>query len=173
MQEISERTKCTVILYPWPKLSLFNVNMWRWVQSVVHIRLQKYGTKIYYINHNDRCQVAELETTSNSICVGPTTIYTTDDIKNGMLCARSGILSKVLFFLSQNFYSSVRQKALQHVLVILAPPWWCLRVVDAFSPRSFLLTEYVWLRTLDFLWKFLSACTLLFWNVNILSGRTS
>ena len=48
------------------------------------------------------------------------------------------------FYLSQNFYSSVRQKALPHVLVTLAPPWWCLRVVDAFSPRCFLLTEYVW-----------------------------
>ena len=36
----------------------------------------------------NRFQVAELETLSNPICTGPTTVYTTDDIAEGMLCAR-------------------------------------------------------------------------------------
>jgi len=38
----------------------------------------------------DLPQVAELETLSNPICTGPTTVYTTDDIAGGMLCAREG-----------------------------------------------------------------------------------
>ena len=37
-----------------------------------------------------------METLSNSICTGPTTVYTTDDIAEGMLCARSMIFANFI-----------------------------------------------------------------------------